>query len=500
MIFGSGISSGFGSHHNHLQNCTVSTNDGGFSATVRFTPATGFSGVFGIYVNDSLRKVMNATENVQSLCVVALGRMTGTQSISVVRHGHISQFVMDRAAYILERPTSKKATVIFEFPMEIVGTGSASGMTSWSLPTLGINNTQPGYGVTRRTLNAISTYAGTSSTIELYSGSDLISSGSGSTGTTFTLTGDIAGTVSVGSEFTTGEFTLTVRYPYEMKILRGIADPPTTEVGSVKFTGEVNDEWSETSDLSSGTYYYRVKGVSDTGEDGTESSTMTVVVPSPPSPPEDFEYDSGNATSTTFSFTSPDSTSNFNLYSNNSKNYVDMDNPISTAVAGSSEITAGSLSYPGTIDFVLRSDNGIEEQIGAFTSVEYDSGGLRIPPRPNTPSISSISTSSGGNISVIVNYNIYGEKATGSIAAIYARQEGTTEDYLTADATGTMFSFGTIRSATLDCSLGNGIWYISSKAMTSGLIASEEPSTEKTIIISDSNPAAPEAHARLSRG
>lgn len=96
MIFGSLTSSGFGSYGRMLADFAATPIRGQTAVAVRFAPAAGFAGWFGVYQSARCMATRYAGEGqTVNLTIPVIG--TGGD-IAVIRHGALRDYSMQRAA------------------------------------------------------------------------------------------------------------------------------------------------------------------------------------------------------------------------------------------------------------------------------------------------------------------------------------------------------------------------------------------------------------------
>jgi hypothetical protein len=146
-------------------------------------------------------------------------------------------------------------------------------------------------------------------TVAVYAGDNLVASGaatlSGATVVTLAAEGSsgLSGAVTLAADttsFSDGE--LLIRWPSAMQVLRGTANPPTVVVATGIYNERDAANWIEPADLSGGTYYYRLRSISDTGDVGDVSAISEFVVSTIPQPVSGLAYARGNAAATVLAF------------------------------------------------------------------------------------------------------------------------------------------------------------------------------------------------------
>jgi hypothetical protein len=385
-------------------------------------------------------------------------------------------------------------------------------LTSWDISALAA----AGYPVdgwpTRRTFDLDVEESAGVATVTLSVYGQAVASGSVTYPGTATLAeangSGVSGTVVVGAAAADlADGVLTVRFPAEVEILRGTSDPPTVEVASVAFSGADAAIWTEPADLAAATYYYRVRYVSDTGETGTASASLTAAIPGPPAPPTSLAYASGTAAATVLSFvksTTPGATYRAYLQEPD-QNYMAMNIIAATAPADSVSITLPAISgYAGWARVVLRAVlAGVEEQVGAALEIEYDAGGARVAARPGPCTLALSGVAAGGVASFDGAYDPDGGVGVAATLKLFSRLAGGSYDYGSpVDSAALTVGASGIATATLDhTSAGADVRYYVARAATVAGLLSETDSNEVTVRRDDTAPAAPAAAAvSVSRG
>lgn len=429
------------------------------------------------------------------------------QALAVVRCGPVPVSVQ-RAARWYDGQTSLRASHWWKWTPDIVGSYDADGesvLSAWTLTGLSYHLTQRVTGkVTRGTLRVEITVDGTDVDVEVYKGQTLLASGSGSVDGSVPLAGELSGAVTVAAGAATATETLEIRWPASMQVKRGLTNPPSAVVASVPFEGADSRLWTEPSDLTAGaTYYYRFAAVSDTGEAGSDSATVTIALAAPPVAPSGLAYDSGNAAETVLSF-APSTTAGatYHVYLQNPGAEYMPETPCEAVVdAEEGTITLPEVTgYPGLARVLVRAvAGGVEERVGASVALEYAADGAYVASRPNDPTIRKIAVSSGRTITVYGSYPTAGEKGLAASLGIYTKQPGGAYGALVASANlGT--AWNAVKDAAVNATLAaNGHWWVKLVARTAGGVESESYD-EELVFVSDADPANVQPDGFNSRG
>jgi hypothetical protein len=426
------------------------------------------------------------------------------QAIAVLRCGPVA-VSMQRAARWYDGQTSRRATHWWTWNPEIAGSYDANGetaLTGWTLTGLHYNLTQRVTGkATRGTLRVEMTVDGTAVDLEVYKGTTLLASGSGTVDGSVTLAGTLSGSVTVAADAATSTETLEIRWPASMRVKRGLTDPPSSVVATVAFDGTDGMLWTEPSDLTAGaTYYYRFAAVSDTGEAGADSATVTIALVGPPVAPSGLAYLSGDADETVLVFL-PSSTegATHNVYLQQPGVEAMPETPCA-AVVGEGTITLPAITGTGVARVLVRAvAGGVEDRVGASLALEYAADGAYVAPRPNDPTIRKIAVASGRTVTVYGSYPTIGEKGLAASLGIYTKQPGGAYGALVASANlGT--AWNGVKEASVNTTLAsNGRWWVKLVALTAGGVESDSYA-EELVFVSDADPANVQPDGFNSRG
>jgi len=486
---------------NFLKSLTVTSISGGLALLVKFEPATGFTGWFSIYRNGEYVEAVYAQE--AAITQTVIQSVDGNNSISVLWTGTKQNRKQDNVIDSTEA-TGRKVRLDWTWELEIIG-DEDSELDNWTLNGLTLAAVEQGSALTRRQIRVDITESGGTATIVGRANGVTLFSGSATLGNTATLNevnqSGVYGSVDVGAATVTESETLALRLPASVDVLRGSVPSPTTDIATVEFTGGATGYWREPDNLDGGTYYYRLQATSDTGDVGDYGDDIFIIVPATPEPPTDLAYSSGGAADTVLSFTaSPTAGASYNLYMRAiGDDIFDVQTPVATAVAGSTTISAPSISgYPGTVTFLLRAElAGIEEKNGYELDIEYDAAGVYVEPRPNASTINTVDVVDGTSVNVSLLYDSTGEKGTATVGQLFTRTPTGSYNFASPADSDTLTGTG-IKSASLSATLANGWHYITTKAATATGLQSETQSDEQLVYVSDQNISSPTPSARLT--
>lgn len=400
MRYGQPYGSGWGNPENHVE--YVFIKDRGAYYDVTFKPSANLGdSYFAIYRNGKIAKKTYAAEGEVVTVSIAVGRDSydGRVNFAVIRDGHFNDlFYFNSAVLPSFDLDAKRVTLEWNWQYESQD-GYDGYAQNWVFDNLK-------YADTERVVDAVtkgrvyfdlSIVAGVA-TVTVYNANKTLCTGTGATSTTLTLDGDITGTVDIlgvpDGEYDGNE--VFVRWPAQMEIMRDIVDPPSTVRDTVAFNRRDMCTWTEGEDITvTGTHYYRIRPISDTGDTGDQSATVTAVIQGVPEAPTSLVYSSGNAAATTVSWTygSPVGVT-FNVYAQPMGwHTLDVETPFATVVGATSVVLPAQTGYPGTARFLVRASvGGVEEKnLDCQLAVEYDAAGSVVLARPNPCSIDKTS-------------------------------------------------------------------------------------------------------------
>lgn len=163
----------------------------------------------------------------------------------------------------------------------------------------------------------------------------------------------------------------------------------------------------------------------------------------------------------------------------------------------------GKLIKYATLSISLRATKaGVQEHGDQVWMVEIDDAGNVIQPRPNQAWVESW-TSSGLDITAVINYAIDNEMATPDLLRLFVVDSTTDINWDIPQATGAPSDFGFgLMTATVTFTVAtSGYYKIGAGAYVTSTGARSEDGVYETIYVTDSQPAAPvDVHATVIRG
>ena len=435
---------------------------------------------------------------------------SGKQAVAVLHCGH-APHTMRRAARWYDSMTSLRTTHIIQWTPQLAGsvdvdTGETK-LSAWSLTGLTYGLTQRVENwATRGSLSVEVTVTGSDVTIDLYSGSQRVATGTGTVGGSVTLSADngsgLSGSVTVAAGTTTRDELLSVRWPQSVQVKRSSSSPPSSVVATVTFNAADSVTWTEPADLTAGqTYYYAFAFVSDTGVTGSDTSPVAKTIPAPPVSPSDLAYSSGTYAACVLSFTeSTTPSATHNCYIQQPSDSVMPTEPDAGAVFAADQVTLPVMEYPGTAQVLVRAVKaGVEEANGTRLSVEFDGSGNYVAPRPNSPAVRYYSAASGLAVTVKGAYPTAGEKGTATKLNLRYKVPGGSYGSIVATAALSVASNG-LKVADLAYTLpGAGYYWLKVTAATAADLESEA-GAEVLVLVESANPAAVTADSYVARG
>jgi len=469
---------------------------------VRFKPRTGYGDRwFGIYLNSIKQTHIYAPEGKEQTVMLIPPWGEEKVSVLVLNIGNQSEPNYDATlvARTYESGDSPRNTVEATFVPQIMGViDDDDKLTNFVLTGYSYANncmvdpTQ----TTRCYLDLI--VDGTGPGVYLYNNGQLVAYGEGTGAVTLTAQNSSGLSGSVTVDPSVAEFTgrVYMRWPKSIQVLRGLSDPPTTVVATIPFAGVESVRWTETEDLAAETYFYRLRSISDTNDQGGVTASLSTTIPGPPEPPTDLAYVSGDYTGLVVGFTpseTADVTYNFYLTAPDAE-FINLENPITEGIT---ETTYGyeiaGLTYPGTSKLVIRAEkSGVEEKNLDILEIELDESGQYVPARPNPCEVDlSRSVVTGQTALLYVTQSTDAEEVEPEGFKIYTRTE--TGEYAETTADSGVFS-GTrnaVRYGSLTITLGTdpGWYYVAVYAYADGYLS--ESATEYRIYVSDTDAPAP---------
>ena len=437
MILGSPINAGLGSPESMIDYVNAKLVSANSQIEIAFRPRADYGDAyFGIYRNARFVRNLYAPEAQETVLHIDVPPGETAASILVLRLGGMSDttYSIERVARTFETANAQRATIRWNWPIDVLGTPENADLTLWSLTGLRYRQAfHPPHQATRGILKIDVTVAGGNATVTVKSGNQKLAEGTGAVGGSVTLTqqndSGVSGSVTVAADVATStNDDLYVRWPKEMRILRGASPSPTTLVKTISFNRSDKARWTEESDLAADTYFYRVQPTADSGETlGGFSATVNLIIPATPDPPSSMAYSSGAAANTVVSFTaSPTAGATYRAYVQNPGGAPpNMDLPDATASAGATTIALPAITgFPGTARVWVRAVSGsIEERNNEVLEIEYDAGGARVTPRPNDASLipGSILQLSGKQVKIDCVYDPADEKSVATQVRLFSR-------------------------------------------------------------------------------
>lgn len=533
MRWGSPWSSGWGSPENHLTYCIPDvqgySNSGNMYLPFIFKPRANLDGAyFSIYRNAKWQRNVFIPTNGQYSGIVDVPWGSNSVSVLPLRIGHLSDpaYSDEKVARGFEATENVRVSLQFTFtPKVFVPPLSDGGYTSsWTLTgaVQGANcayvDGHPSWGRLGLAISVAVAGPNVTYTVTLDMNGTTVASGSatGAIGAlSVTLTAQngsgLSGSVTVNASGPVTGGTVDLRWPTSMQVLRDTFNPPTTVRDTVRFKGLNTVRWTESADLASGTYYYAVQPVSDTGITGTLSAVVSQAVTAAPAPATAFAYSSGNAAATVLSFkNSTTAGATYRLYCVTTIGAVLSLNDIrATAAAGtpgaSNTITAPAISgYAGTVLFILRAVSaGIEDRAGVMIAVEYDGSGNVVLARPNNPVIETVTITSGRTAAILASYNTEHQAVAPTSIKLFKRTPSGSYNYASPDASASLVAgINGLQTATLNFTFpADGYYYVQVLAQSAaGNNSLSANATEVLVLVSnDTLPAASGVTAQLSR-
>lgn len=463
----------------------VRTSMSGGAVSIIIKAAEGYGDAyFGVYVNTNLIESIYVNEGEESDSIL-IGSIGSNYSVVILHHGNSDSINLEDIVTLYFEPEAQTVNVNWSWDYDIMGGIDNDGddidfLSNWSLSGLSYSDLYRDSIDTRGYLMLSVAIDGSDVTVSLSNNTGVISSGTGTDSSTITLTGDLTGSVDVATaEELSGK--LYVRYPKELYIYRSETSPPDTRVGLVSFNNQDSTNWAESDVLDAGTYYYAYRVLSDTNDLSSLSTPEMVVMTGLPKAPANLSYQSGNASNTVLFFSGSETVgASYNLYLRQ-EGCFDFDSPGATAAAGAMTINMPAITgYPCKVMAVLRAEfSGVEEKNYNVLNLEYDASGNIVYPRPNTPTITSITVSNGLTVNVSGKYDSTGEEASPTKLQLFTRDPDNAYDFNDPDAEGALSANNT---ASMEYELTNGWYYITIKSANEN-IQSEDYAQEQLIFV-----------------
>jgi hypothetical protein len=515
LKYGQVYSAGYGDPENACAYYDIDEADS--YVNLRFMAAAGLGNAYySIWRNSRLVTKVYVKEGVE-FGPIEIQKIGSKNSILILREGQLADpgYMNLYVVRDFESATSSKFTLKWTWQHEVIGDPTGL-LTAWTLTGLTPEDADPVIdSLTRGRLYYDLVVSGGNVDVTVRSTTTTLATGSGAFPGTIALAGLVSGSVDVGaSAATASDNEFFVRWPRYMRVYRDTTDPPTSLRGTVYFDRKSTGTFVESSDLAAGTYYYRIRPYSDTDDAGTISGSVSNVLGGPPRPPSNLTYSSGNAAATVLGFNrSLTAGATYRLYLRTiGAAFVNLYDIAATAIAGTPGAAAtinmpAVTGYPGTVRAMLRAVNGGTEEKGLLTlDIEYDAAGNRVAPRPNTPGINkqTLATVAGRTVQFTGTYPVFNEKGTGTHLQTFYRTPAGSYNFASPASTHALGSLDAehgIKTAACSFTLpGNGWYYVTIKARTSGSVQSADYATEHLVYASDVDAAATTFEVFPSRG
>lgn len=523
--WGTTWSSAWGEPGLALEYCLVELSSDKTRLHIRFKPRAGLADEwFVVYLSGRKLAHVLAPSTPETVVECAAPYGSTELAVHVLHVGGCSDTLTDLAhvARGWESIDSRRVTLQFAYTPEVLQPDAENdgGYTSaWALAGLGYGvnvETAPPH-ITRGRLRLLLTVAAGTATVTLQrhnvtvaAGSALVASLPGTVTLAEANGSGLSGSLTLAAAVADTTGWLYVRWPKAVRIYRDAFNPPTTLRATVLFEGRNAARWVEASNLAAGTHYYKLAPLSDTDDEGTAASVLTVSIPAPPAPPTNLAYKSGAATATVLQFTgSTTSGATYRAYLQQPGDAaMDFNTIAATAIAGATQIALPAVTgYAGTARVVLRAVYaGLEEQNNTVIEIEYDAAGVRVAPRPNPASLdeTSLDVDAGLTVNIAGIYDANGEAGTATQIKLFSRAPGGAYNYASPDDTETLVAAGLgLKKATLSKTFASAGWYyLRALAYTAaGVPSNYADCPELAVYVSDSDIAAPtNVQASVARG
>ena len=510
--YGSPHAAGFGSPENHLLRAKLRISADNTRGIYTATPRTGLGDVFwGLYRSARWLRNFYAAEGLEFAQNVDVPWGADSISVLALRLGHLADpsYQIERVARTFEEAGAARATLPLTFTPSVAepippGTISANQDT-WAFTGLDrdTHTRRVERYLTRGELDVVVTIAGLNVTISIQrDGYELCTATVanafvGAVNFTASNSSGVTGSFNKTGALTAGTAILTVRWPHYMSILRDTVDPPTTERKQLLYEGANSVRWTEEDDLAAGTYYYRLKPVSDTGDTGTATASKSVTLDPAPAPPTNLAYSSGTAAALVLGFSASGTAgATYRLYGTSAiGGEFSLNDVLATAIAGA--VTIGPVvvtGSPGFAYFVLRavSASGKEEKNLLLLAVEFDAAGARVAGRPNVPGVlrASIAVTAGRTLAMRGIYDPTLALGTATQLQLFTRTLAGAYNFAAPDATASLSSSANgLQGATLSATLGANGWYYCKvlAATAAGVQTANADAPEFLIYVSDTD-------------
>ena len=475
--YGSPHAAGFGSPENHLLRAKLRISADNTRGIYTATPRTGLGDVFwGLYRSARWLRNFYAAEGLEFAQNVDVPWGADSISVLALRLGHLADpsYQIERVARTFEEAGAARATLPLTFTPSVAEPIPPGTISAGLNVTISIQ--RDGYELCTATVaNAFV----------------------GAVNFTASNSSGVTGSFNKTGALTAGTAILTVRWPHYMSILRDTVDPPTTERKQLLYEGSNSVRWTEEDDLAAGTYYYRLKPVSDTGDTGTATASKSVTLDPAPAPPTNLAYSSGTAAALVLGFTASGTAgATYRLYGTSAiGGEFSLNDVLATAIAGA--VTIGPVvitGSPGVAYFVLRavSASGKEEKNLLLLAVEFDAAGARVAGRPNVPGVlrASMAVTAGRTLAMRGIYDPSLALGTATQLQLFTRTLAGAYNFAAPDATASLSSSANgLHGATLSATLGANGWYYCKvlAATAAGVQTANADAPEFLIYVSDTD-------------
>lgn len=403
------------------------------TGTARFTPADGYGDrYFGIYTNGLKNAHIFVEEGTEAQSQFALSQSQEDMGIHIEDLGDWATEDYDPDYNAVDFELESAKSIRMDWRGDLTFSTKGDHPTSPQLTNIELTglkrftncspiNNRPQIGE----LNVTISNSGSVRTVNVYKGNLLAATGFRTGDGTINLTPqndlDIGGSINITytGDVAFGVITIEAHWPVQYNIhysTSALVFPRTPEA-VLYDDGRSNIFSFVTGRLqNAGTYNCAILQVSDTNVPKTTTTQIsTVVMNDFPSIPLRLAYKQGDSTNTVIRWTAPDASYTYNVYVSALDGAVDMSTIAVTVGAGSGERTATlptlGAGVTGKRLVIVRSvDGGIEEKNSTILELEYDTG-VRVTPRPNSPTIGLQPVVNGDEITVQCNYN--NQKAKG---------------------------------------------------------------------------------------
>lgn len=405
---------------------------------VRVRPRIGYSGYFGVMIDGVLTGVKYCADDADQVFIGPHDAEGVEHHVSVIPFGRapgaIGYYTGQHTAF--EDSHARRLRITTTVAPQVFVIDRESRCNSWAISgfnRLAQNVDRTADNPRLGTIDVSIVYTGTVTTVTLTAGGRTIAQGThtwsfGELNPLITLLeqngSGVAGSVNcvaaVGAYSSTAR--IYVRWP--AKINEHYSTSPLSFPRAAE--GDVPDDgWSNTltyrsGEIEPGNYNVVSRLVDDNGNQGTNTTPTTVIVPGPPDPAGALIYVSGDASGTTISWgASATPGCQYNIYDSgmvdpavDSKPWLALDDaPLDTVSGTSYTLPAlADLTYTGKRRVLVRATTGVYEEANtAFLEIEYVNG-VRLAPRPNAPVCGVPPTFNGRTLTVRYTYRTANQK------------------------------------------------------------------------------------------